>query len=347
MRRLVSLVCVAALSACAGSGLGANSNIPAVPSTAARTTPHHATVQSVASTNWDIVEGSASNFFAVQGLDFYPTGIIIDAGDTITFHIPNGQYSDAHTVSFVPQGQPVPNPGDPNNLNPSGGTTVDGTTFVNSGILVGGQTFALTFTKPGNYRILCLFHEPAMVMSVRVQSAGTPYPHNAAYYANLGAQDQTEDLAKGLQSISTFPFSNGGTTFAAGIDPGLVTLPPPDVTVLRFLNSNQSSQLVSAGRIKIKAGTTLTFVNETSNEPHTVTIALAGQTDLPAEGPDQNVNGVLAPGVNIFDGSQSMNSGSFFGGQSFAVTFTKPGSYLYGCLYHDNSGMVGRIVVTP
>jgi len=338
-------VCVAALSACAGSGMGANSNIPAVPSSAARTT-HNPTVQSIASTNWDVIEGSAANFFAVQGLDFYPTGVIIDAGDTITFHVPNGQYSDAHTVAFVPKGMPVPSPGDPNDVNPAGGNTVDGSTFVNSGILFGGQTFSLTFPKAGNYRILCLFHEPAMTMSVLVQPAGTPYPHNAAFYANLGAQDQSEDLAKGFQSIATFPFSNGGTTFAAGIDPGLATFPESDVTVLRFLNSNQTSQLIGAGRITIKAGTTLTFVNETSNEPHTITIVQAGQTDLPPIAPDPSVNAVPFPGVTIFDGSQFVNSGTIIGGQSFSVKFTKAGSYLYGCLYHDNSGMVGRITVT-
>jgi len=117
---------------------------------------------------------------------------------------------------------------------------------------------------------------------------------------------------------------------------------------LRFLTSasTDSSVLAREGSITIKAGTTLTWVNLTSNEPHTVTVVPAGQTDLPELPPDPAIN-VAASGTTTFDGTKLVNSGTFVVGQKFSLKFTKAGSYFYGCLYHDNSRMTGTITVTP
>jgi plastocyanin len=284
--------------------------------------------------------GASSNAYALQALDFYPNAITIDAGDSIAYHVASGVGGDAHTVSFVPPGQPIPSPGDPADLQPAGGNTIDGTHFVNSGILFGGQVFTLHFPRPGTYRILCLFHEPAMEGTVVVQRAGAPYPHNADYYAHVSAEDRWEDLGAAQQSIALFPFRNGGTTLAAGISPGLTSRPPSQGTVLRFLDSNRASDLPTAGNITIRAGTTLRWVNETSNEPHTVTIVHAGGTDLPNIPPDP------AFGGHVFDGTHDINSGTLIANQSFSATFTRPGRYLYGCLYHDNSRMEAWVTVT-
>ena len=348
MRRILPLICAAALSACAGSGSGSQSAIPTAPESLARTAQTGTvTTQSLVATNWNVGTGASLDSYAVQDLDYYPNAITIDAGDTITYHIASGAGGDAHTVSFVPKGQPIPSPGDPNNLNPQGGTTVDGSKFVNSGILVGGQTFTLHFPKAGTYTILCLFHEPAMVSTVVVQNAGAAYPHNAQYYLNVGAQDEWEDFFDARSSIKQFPFPVGGTTIAAGIDDGLVHFPPPDSTVLRFLDTNDPSKDATSGNFAFKVGTTVTFVNETSNEPHTVTFALAGANDLPNMPPDPAVNAMPAPAINIVDGTRVVNSGSFFGGQKFIVKFTKVGKYFYGCLYHDNSRMTGTFTIVP
>lgn len=344
MRRFLPLICAAALSACAGSGTGSQSAIPTAPDSLARSAQTVAT-QSFVSTNWNVGTGASLDSYAVQDLDFYPNLMTIDAGDTISYHVASGAGGDAHTVSFVPKGQPVPFPGDPKNLVPAGGTTIDGTKFVNSGILFGGQTFTLHFTKPGTYTILCLFHEPAMISTVVVQNAGAAYPHNAQYYLNLGAQDEWEDFFEGRSSIKQFPFPVGGTTIAAGIDNGLVHFPPPDSTVLRYLDTNDPSKDATSGNFAFHTGAVVTFVNETSNEPHTVTFALAGANDLPNIPPDPAVNALPAPGVNIVDGSRVINSGSLFGGQKFVVKFTKAGKYFYGCLYHDNSRMTGTITI--
>lgn len=305
--------------------------------------------------NWTVGTGASYASYADQGLDFYPKAITINANDTITFTIGSGVGGDAHTVAFVPKGMAVPGPGDPNNLNPTNSTnrfaTVDGSKFVNSGILTGSQNYTMQFPKAGTYKLYCLFHEPAMVMNVVVQNAGTPYPHTAAFYANISATSRWDDFMSGQRAVQKFPFANGGTTFAAGIDESLAVPPPPTGTILRFINSNNFSIIRTAGNATVKVGTTLTFVNMSSNEPHTVTFALAGQTDLPNIPTDPAVNVVPPPGVTTIDGSKIVNSGSLIGpvkgANSFSVRFIKAGTYFYGCLYHDNSRMTGTITVKP
>lgn len=347
MKRASSLLLAIALSACAGGGgMQRMSEIPAVPDTPQTVSRTAQSITTSASTVWNVGTGASHDYYALQDLDFYPNSITIDAGDSITYHVASGAGGDAHTVAYVPPGMKVPSPDDPNDVNPAGGASVDGTAFVNSGILFGGQTFTLHFPKPGTYRILCLFHAPAMVSTVVVQKAGTAYPHTAAYYLHAGTEDLWKDLTAAYNSVTSFPFTWYGTTFAAGIDPGLVHFPPPDSTVLRYLNSGATGSIPNAGNITVKVGTVLTWVNETSNEPHTVTFATAGQTALPNIPPDPAVN-VASSGITAYDGTQIVNSGTFIGGQSFKLRFTKPGTYFYGCLYHDNSRMVGIVTVRP
>lgn len=339
MRRALSIILVVALSACAGAGTGSRS-MPSIPSA-------FSVSQSVrtASTNWNVETGGSTDKYALQALDYYPNEITIDAGDTITYHVASGAGGDAHTVSFVPAGQKIPSPLDPKDVTPAGGTTITGKTFVNSGILVGGQTFTLRFPVAGTYRILCLFHEPAMETSVVVHKAGSPYPHNAQYYRDIGNAQMWSDLAAAEQSVSLFPFKQGGTTLAAGIDPQLVQYPPTDLTVLRFLNTANPAKAAASGNLTVKVNTVVTFINETSNEPHTVSLNVEGKSGVPNIPPDPPVN--AAPhGVTTDDGTKVVNSGTFLGGQSFQVMFTKAGTYVYGCIYHANSGMDGTITVT-
>lgn len=353
MRRAVCLLWVLALGACAGGGgMQAPSQIPAVPESIDRSAQSGIMPASVLPKNWIVGTGASTYSYSLQDLDFLPNSITIDADDTIAYQVASGVGGDAHTIAFVPPGQQVPSPGNPADANPTNSTstggTVDGTKFVNSGIEFGGQVYTMRFTKAGTFKILCLFHEPAMAMTVVVQAAGTAYPHTQDFYTNVGAQDEWEDLGAAQRSVASYPFANGGTTIAAGIDPGRVTFPPPDSTVLRYINSNDttSTVLASEGNKTIRVGTTLTWVNETSNEPHTVTVVPAGQKSLPNILPDPPIN-VAPSGVTSFDGSKMVNSGTFILGHSFSLKFTKAGSFFYGCLYHDNSRMTGTITVTP
>ena len=347
MRKGLSFLWALALAACAGGG---GSNPPMPPggsSDTLQSTASQITTQSTGGTLWNIGTGASTYSYALQDLDFYPDSITIDAGDSIAFHVASGSGGDAHTVSFVPSGQSVPSPFNPNDVVPAGGTTVDGTKFVNSGILFGGQIFTLHFTKAGTYKIYCLFHEPAMVMTVVVQNAGAAYPHNAQYYLTAGENDEWVDLGAAQRSVASFPFPNFGTSIAAGIDPGLTSGPPTQSTVLRFLNHNDPTGSVvgSEGSFTVKAGTTITFQNETRNEPHTVTLASLSQ--IASMPPDPSVNAVAAPGVTTFDGTKIVNSGTLPPNAKFLVKFTKAGTYFYGCIYHFNSRMTGTITVTP
>ncbi|HZZ66431.1 MAG TPA: plastocyanin/azurin family copper-binding protein [Candidatus Baltobacteraceae bacterium] len=341
---VLAAIGAAMLPGCGGNSPASHSVLPQT----AQTRAQNSSALAAASVNWMVGTGASTISYAVQNLDFYPNTITIDAGDSITYSVASGFGGDAHTVAFVPPGHPVPSPDDPADLAPAGGTTVDGTTYVNSGILFGGQLFTLHFPKAGTYRILCLFHEPAMVGTVIVQKAGAAYPHSQAYYNSASASDRWADFAAGQRSVALFPFATGGTTVGAGIAPGLTSsAPPTQSTVLRFVDSSNASNSVIAreGSFTFKVNTTLTFENLSDNEPHTVTFAPPNA--FFTMHPDPPVNAVAFPGVTLYDGSKIVNSGTLHKGDRFRIKFTKAGTYHYGCVYHFNSRMTGTITITP
>lgn len=340
MRGTLPVVVIFALSACAGYGMGPHA-VPGLPDSAFQMMDRGAGAM-----DWPVETGGVADQYALQALDFYPNTITIDAGDSVTYQIEGGVGSDAHTVTFVPPKMKIPSPLDPKDESPHGGTTVNGKKFVSSGILVGGQTFTLLFPKPGSYRILCLFHEPAMESTVVVQKAGARYPHSVKYYQKIGNSEEKDDIAAARASVSLFPFKPGGTTLAAGIDPGLVQYPPSDATVLRYVDTRKAGKVAASGDLTIKVGTVVTWVNETANEPHTVTLNVAGKKKLPNIPPDPPIN-FKRHGITKYDGSKIVNSGTFLGGTPVRIMFTKAGKFYYGCIYHDNSGMDGTITVTP
>jgi len=338
MQNIRFLALVVVLSGCSGGAMGSHAGVPSGPQLSAQR-PH-------TSTNWAMLTGGANKTYAFQALDYYPNRITIDAGDTVTFTVQGGAGGDAHTVAFVPEKSKMPSTLDPKDLKPYGGTTVTGKKILNSGILVGGQSFTLKFPVPGTYRIVCLFHNPAMQGTVVVQKAGTPYPHDASYYHKLGETQLRADLRGARASVREFPFKPGGTTLAAGIAPQLVQYPPTDLTVLRFLNTRNPSNASTSGSFTVKVDTVVTFVNETANEPHTVSLNIEGKSGVPNIPPDPPMNVAPRGRVTTDDGTKVVSSGTFLGGQSFRVMFTKPGTYDYGCIYHANSGMTGTITVT-
>jgi plastocyanin len=69
--------------------------------------------------------------------------------------------------------------------------------------------------------------------------------------------------------------------------------------------------------LTVKAGTTVTWVNE---------------------GADWH-------SVAAFDGS--FEAAQIASGESFAHTFTTPGTYKFICKHHARHGMIGEVVVTP
>jgi plastocyanin len=218
---------------------------------------------------------------------------------------------------------------------PAGPTTYDGSAYVSSGFLLLGQNYRVTFTKPGTYTYHCLIH-PGMTGQIAVQAAGSQHPADQAQYlAQADAQIKT-DLTAAAASITSFPFVTGGPHLVAGMAPGLAIGQPSALTVIRFLDAPSLSDT----SVTIAAGQSVTWTNESNNEPHTVTIA-------PVGAPFPTLNPFGPPsGGNTYDGTTLVNSGVLLPGQSFSLQFTRPGTYTYHCIFHDDTeNMIGTVIV--
>lgn len=99
--------------------------------------------------------------------DITQTTATVPVGSSVTWT--NLSNNELHSVTFGPVGQPFPNldPFSP----PSGGTTYDGSTLMNSGLFAPGQSFTATFPKAGTYTYHCLLHDDTehMVATLVVQ----------------------------------------------------------------------------------------------------------------------------------------------------------------------------------
>jgi plastocyanin len=329
MLAVIAVLSISALSACGGGG-GTSSQIPTTPSGAQQNTNNvNGGTHSTSTTAWQLQAGGDHHRGALQALAMLPETITIDEGDSITWTIAG----EVHTVTFL--GSFNAPPGDP--TVPQGGTTFNGTNFVSSGILPPGAHYTLTFTKAGTYTYHCFLHFPEMSGVVVVQPHGTPYPRPQGFYTGRGNQELNSYLSEALSSVKAIPFPVGGTTLAVGVSPGTPTGPPTRPTVLRFLDGDR----LNLTSVTIPVGTKLTWVNLSNNEPHTVTFPVAGQPLPPLPG-DPFTPPIGGP---TYDGTSVTNSGPLFGGQSYSLTVTKAGTFEYMCLFHDEFGMVGTVIV--
>ncbi len=281
---------------------------------------------------WRTQAGASANEEAYQGLQFYPNALTVDAGDTVIWSFPAGE---PHTVTLLgPRSSPPP-PNDPSVQQPAGGVTYDGSTYTSSGFLAAGQTYSLTFTKPGVYTVYCLIHG-GMMQTITVQPAGTAYPQTQADVDSKGSSMIQSDMRIAANAVTEFPYGPGGTHVAAGISAGLANAnPPSSASVVRFVDGKSLEPTTT-----VPVGGTITWTNLSSNLPHTVTFPVAGQ-NAPAMPP-------FSPpaGPTSYDGTQLVNSGVMMPGQSFSLTFTKAGTYTYYCLFHDDlEKMIGTVVV--
>jgi plastocyanin len=294
-----------------------------------------------------VAAGGASRDQAVQADLYFPGAITIDEGDSITWSIMPGA-AEAHTVTFGTTGPCV----DPNQTGvPVPGRSWSGTGCVSSGTILpsmapagaGPKTFTLTFPKAGTYKYFCQFHVPAMVATVVVQPAGSPYPTaQASYVATsdpvLAQAVKSGQAALAAQSVTTARNANGTTTYTmnAGYGDG------KSYGLYRFGASN----------LTIHTGDTVTWVQRDPDDAHTVTFLNNGQ-DVPftlANGAPNPVAFARTP-QRSYDGTGLVNSGLLppaaapAPARTYSLTFTRPGSFKYVCLIHDDFGMVGSIQV--
>lgn len=290
---------------------------------------------SAAGAQWRLNAGGSSHAEAYQALQFYPKTITVDVGDSVTWTFPA---AEPHTVTFLGAGQATPPPpSDPGDPKPAGGSSYDGSTYTSSGFIAMGYGYTLKFTKTGTYAYYCLIHQPEMEGTVVVNPAGAPYPFTEdAYSAQATAQVAT-DLQSAAAAVSQFPYAPGGAHVAAGISPGLAAGAPANAVVNRFIVDTN----VDDSTVTIPVGGTVTWTNQSNNAPHTVTFPIAGQP-LPTLPGDPFTPPM---GGSTYDGTQVTNSGVLGAGQTYSLTFTKPGTYVYYCLFHDGEGMAGTVVV--
>lgn len=301
-----------------------------------------ATGRATAATTWQASVGADTPDHAIQANAFLPRDITVDVGDTVTWTLRSGEI---HTLTFL-SGAPRPpliipsGPGiafNPVAVAPAGGPTYDGTTFTNSGLLaVPGQAFSLTFTAPGDFDFVCLVHA-TMTGVMHVAPAGTPYPHNQAFYDRQATPEAARIIATGRALAGQARADvGGGNGVVAGTGQLFDT---HSVADLRFYPDRKVAHV----------GDTVTWTNDDPETPHTVTFGTE---------PPGGLLGAFAPAGTdgpghgtISSPSQSVNSG-FIGadlpfGTQFRATFTMPGVYAYFCALHDDLGMTGEVVVLP
>jgi len=275
----------------------------------------------------------------VWGFDtYYPNRLQAHAGDTVTWTVANNPNA-FHTVTLAPAGATPamafpgfvgPDTDEPGKANftffvgepaaPCGRASqapcaFDGTTMVNSGILVpppppevGGGQGNLTFTAtlsprlaPGTYYFFCLVHGPDMSGSIDVLPPGDPAQSAASLAADAQRQYQADLLslsnaAVAIQTPTMTPNGDGTTTWGVAAGGGN----DPRLTIDEF----------GVHGLVIKAGDTVKWTMNSSapGEIHTVT----GFATAPGQEP---------PELDVFDVACS--------GPGGADTYAPPSAYQF------------------
>lgn len=93
--------------------------------------------------------------------------------------------------------------------------------------------------------------------------------------------------------------------------------------------------------VVVKAGESVTWVNKSGFDVHTVTFLAGKEMSTLTEA---DMGAVTAESGSTYSGGY-LNSGIFGDGGTYTLTFDKPGTYEYLCLLHPQ--MVGTVVVLP
>jgi len=199
---------------------------------------------------------------------------------------------------------------------PTRRATYDGTGYANSGLLVKGQSYSLTFTKPGAYRFYCLIHYPGMSGMVVVH----PRPAQATLYHVL-AGDSTEQ-ASGDASAATDQFFPRKLTIHAGDTVSWVG----------------AFHTVTFGPDAVRTELEHNLILPSKGADGKTALVFNPRVAFPSGGAS-------------YDGTGFANSGLLFmpAGKNtppdYTLTFTQPGTYAYGDYMHPD--VRGVIVVKP
>jgi plastocyanin len=163
---------------------------------------------------------------------------------------------------------------------------------------------------------------------------------------------QALDAAKQLESQLSQPTINSRPDGTKEYLIDLVGDSKAMATVMRFLPSP----------LHIHVGDTVTWQMSDYTELHTVTFLNQGQeapdivtTEAQPNGPPKllvNTQAEKPAGGKTYEGQGYFNSGFLRRGEgqpatTYSLTFTKPGTYQYVCLVHDEMGMKATVIVEP
>ncbi|WP_353068597.1 plastocyanin/azurin family copper-binding protein [Tunturibacter empetritectus] len=302
--------------------------------------------------NWKAALGGQSSDMGRQAVAFLPNELWIHEGDSITWTSGSG---DIHTVSFFIAGQAFEDftvgcPG----FSPSG-ASFDGTKCVSAPPLVEGQSFIVSFPKPGNFSLICLVHTH-MTGVIHVLAASATLPHDQAFYDAQAAEQRRSlltdtDKQRDMDDMLSAHLLANKNSVTAGIGEMTVTGAGfESLSVVRFLK----------GTIEVHKGDTIEWVNLDPALPHTITFGKEPSNPGPPSGNvplTLDADGVLhatisSQGDNVHSGLIVASPQNQVGvGQSppgntrFRITFTEAGTYNYICALHDNLGMIGKVIV--
>lgn len=291
--------------------------------------PVAAQAKSTQPQNWTIQVGVDSSDHMITGMDYLTEDIWIDAGDTITWQV--NSY-EPHTVTFLPPGQKMPkfDINSPIQTSPQGGSSYDGQSFYNSGILsqipgFGSTSYSLTFPVTGNFTYHCFVHR-MMVGHVHVRKAGTPYPYTQEDYNERAAQRGQALLRDGYNLLEEMQEKSDSHHITVGATDG-------NAMVMEFIPSVST----------IHVGDTITFIDRTPiDDPHTVSYGNPPTNAFPPP-PYGNPKDFTGQPLNSgLLGSETDWVNQTYG-NVYRVTFKTAGSYQLFCIIHG--GMVANITV--
>ena len=307
--------------------------------------------------------------FAIDN-SFYPKRIAIRAGDKVSFKI-----AGFHNVLFAPKGETppalfVPDPGtpvtgakdaagadfwfnglpsilpNPSVLGPSGGTVVDGSKIVGSGIPMGApKPFVVKFPKQGKYTALCSIH-PGMKATIVVKGKGADVASKKQIAKRVAAQKKAaEKLAKKLVAGDGVP---KGNVVVAGNDrnniatlaffPGMKTVKTGESVEFRLSKNTTEIHNVAFAPEDYAKALAQTFLGPAGLDPGTAYPSQPFGTQLVVGDGTVHGNGYVNTGVLDPEAATPQPDKT-------TVTFSKAGTYAYYCIVHG-AEMKGTIKVT-
>lgn len=296
--------------------------------------------------DWQVQVGAQSHDKGRQILAFLPNELWIHAGDSIAFTIAS---DEPHTVTFLTPNQvrlpfSVGCPG----TTPSGAAE-DGSSCVNSGPLSNTQGYSVTFPTAGDYKLVCLYHQN-MTAIIHVLDLSAQLPHDQAFY-NAEAADMQRDMLSSAGHMMNHDMDRSPMGVTAGIGTIVATGGGSEtLSVMRFMHPDKI----------VHVGDTVEWTNDDPVTPHTITFGAEPENPIP---PSANVtadpDGALH--ATVSSPRDQVHSGFIVaapqdqiglpqppsGVTRFRVTFTRPGTFAYKCMLHDNLGMLGKVIVLP